>query len=466
MMVFPWRNVVLMKMFVVGLVLLIGSLLVVTNEASLVASGKEEINTNTHHQKEEEEVVGAAVVPNFTKGGIFVFLHLSKTGGTSFWALMNKLQDKKQIDFHWKRQRMTQQDITDSIASATSQNNKKAVVYLFHAEYPNPTYPTILDAAPLIDEWRTQATDWEVPFFAATTVRAPLGHALSVFNFYHVTNAEEDWNPFVGNLAPTEENFLKTFVPNRLCHLMTDDPHGIVQAPAVALREDVLEERNRLVLEQHEQKHDQGLKKGQQQQQQQPQQRLRKIPNNKDEEEETVEVLSEQSVCDITTIHNILFVTGTFDYVGVTEQCSTHSFPLFMDIIVGNPAVAGIQTKVAKNTEFVFSTHKENSRPPLKQEDLSETTRQQVALESALDQQLYQTALERLVQSQWPSYEHLSNDEAVAIAAVDALPDDEDEDDDNNNDDDGGDDNRENFSDSDKEEDGDEEDYDYDAEEL
>mmetsp|Transcript_12441 Transcript_12441/g.13643 ORF Transcript_12441/g.13643 Transcript_12441/m.13643 type:complete len:291 (+) Transcript_12441:67-939(+) len=274
MMVFPWRNVVLMKMFVLGLVLLIGSLLVVTNEASLVESGEEEFNTNTNtnrstnHQK-EEEVVGAAVVPNFTNGGIFVFLHLSKTGGTSFWALMNKLQDKKQIDFHWKRQRMTQQDITDSIASATSQKKNKAVVYLFHAEYPNPTYPTLRDAAPLIDEWRTQATDWEVPFFAATTVRAPLGHALSVFNFYHVTNAEEEWNPFVGNLAPTEENFLATFVPNRLCHLMTDDPHGIVQAPAVALREDVLEERNRLVLEQHEQKHDQGLKKGQQQQQQQ-----------------------------------------------------------------------------------------------------------------------------------------------------------------------------------------------------
>mmetsp|Transcript_38747 Transcript_38747/g.44637 ORF Transcript_38747/g.44637 Transcript_38747/m.44637 type:complete len:290 (-) Transcript_38747:788-1657(-) len=269
MMVFPWRNVVLMKMFVLGLVLLIGSLLVVTNEASLVESGEEDININTNQKKEEEVVAAAAVVPNFTEGGIFVFLHLSKTGGTSFWALMNKLQDKKQIDFHWKRQRMTQQDITDSIASATSQKKNKAVVYLFHAEYPNPTYPTLRDAAPLIDEWRTQATDWEVPFFAATTVRAPLGHALSVFNFYHVTNAEEDWNPFVGNLAPTEENFLATFVPNRLCHLMTDDPHGIVQAPAVALREDVLEERNRLVLEQHEQKHDQGLKKGQQQQQQQ-----------------------------------------------------------------------------------------------------------------------------------------------------------------------------------------------------
>jgi len=72
-----------------------------------------------------------------------------------------------------------------------------------------------------------------------------------------------------------------------------------------------------------------------------------------------------------------------------------------MEIIFGDPQLAGI-ARVAKTTDFIFDSRNMKTKKPLRMDDLSLSTKEKVALESALDEQIYQEALQRF--DHWPSY--------------------------------------------------------------
>lgn len=257
------------------------------------------------------------------------------------------------------REDMTGEDILESVW--TAKREKIPVFYNFHVEFPSTTYPTLVEAAPIINGWREYAESQGVPFFVATVLREPLGHALSFFNFFHVVVEEQPWSPFTSYLEPTEENFLKTYVPNRLCHIMHDDPHGILEAPEFALAEGVLEQIHLFM------------------------------------DEDELNRRNEPSNCDVDVVRQVLF-GGTFDYVGVTERLSTHIIPMFMKILFGDHTLAeGSEKKKDVNSMF-----DPDELPPLKKNKLSEATKEKVAKESAKDQQLYEESLDRF--AHWPQY--------------------------------------------------------------
>lgn len=309
------------------------------------------------------------VIPDFTNGGILVYFHLYKTGGSSITELVvetkadldEALQDDEEemIVFVNNREDMTNEDIEESISMVKDKG--KTVFYNFHVEFPSTMYPTLVEAAPVLDMWREAAKAQGVPFFLTTVLREPVGHALSFFNFFHVAVDEEEWSPFTGDLEPTEENFLKTYAPNRLCHLMYDDAHGILEAPDFALREGLLENLKYFM------------------------------------DEEEMDRRNEPSHCDADVVRKVLF-GGTFDYVGVTERLSTHILPMFTQIIFGDHELA----KVADKKKDITEMFEEDEMPPLKKNKLSESTKEKIAKESSKDQQLYEEARDRF--AHWPSY--------------------------------------------------------------
>jgi hypothetical protein len=313
-------------------------------------------------------------IPDFSNGGILVYFHLYKTGGTSvaeFIVETKKEQDetllfedesKYVVIYNYNNGKdLHGFDILDSFKLVKDQG--KTVFYNFDAEFPS-NCPTMVEAAPLLDSWRKAAKAEGVPFFLTTVLREPLSHALSFFNFFHVVDYEEDeedWNPFTGDLKPTEEIFLKTYIPNRLCHLMYDDVHGIFGAPNFALREGLLENTHHFM------------------------------------DEEELNRRNEPSHCDMEVVRKLLF-GGTFDYVGVTERISTHILPMLTEIVFGDHTLA----KDADKKMDITKLFTEDQMPPLKKDKLSDATREMVLRESSKDTALYEEARDRF--AHWPSY--------------------------------------------------------------
>jgi len=323
-------------------------------------------------------------LPDMSQGGILVYFHLYKTGGSSITELIVELKEEfeeedeedeeegshyeqvnseflesRRLVFVNNREDMTNEDIEWSVKFA--KDNKKPVFYNFHVEFPNTMYPTLVEAKPVLDAWRTAATAAGVPLFVATVLREPLGHALSFFNFFHVTIDEHEWSPFAGDMDATEENFVKTFVPNRLCHLMYDDAHGILEAPDEALREGLLKNLWHFMDEEELNR--------------------RNVPSN----------------CDVDKLKDILFDGTTFDYVGVTDRLSTHILPMFTKMVFGDAELARDAKPKKKASNLTDDTW-----VPLKKKDLSETTKAMVAEKSAKDQHLYEEARDRF--AHWPEY--------------------------------------------------------------
>lgn len=308
--------------------------------------------------------------PDMSNGGIFVYFHLYKTGGSSITELVAEtIQDLKEdlkegeeskTIFYNNREDMTEEDIGESVARV--KRSQRTVFYNFHVEFPSTMYPTLLEAAPVLVAWRDYAEKQGVPFFLMTVIREPLGQALSFFNFFHVAVDGLDWSPFTGDLDPTEENFLKTYVPNRMCHLMYDDPHGILEAPDFALREGLVDELHHFM------------------------------------DDDELNRRNEPSNCNVDLVRKILFESGVFDYVGVTERLSTHILPMIMQIVFGDYTLAeGAERK--KDTLEIFE---EDEVPPLRKSALSEATKEKVLKESAKDTLLYEEAVERF--AHWPKY--------------------------------------------------------------
>lgn len=302
-----------------------------------------------------------------------VFFHFYKTGGSTITEGMMMTKADLEEDFTEfedeiiyfvnNREDMTGEDILDSVHRA--KEDEMAVFYNFHVEFPETMYPTLVESAPLINAWREYAESQGVPFFAATVLREPLGHSLSFFNFFHVAidNDISEWNPFKGDLQPTEENFLKTYVPNRLCHLIYNDAHGILEAPDFALVDGLLEH----------------------------------LPEFMDEDE--LNRRNEPSHCDLEAVRKILF-GGTFDYIGVTERLSTHIVPMFMKMVFGDEKLAD-EVGTKKDATLIFEADG-HELPPLKKHALSESTKEKVLKESAKDQQLYEEARDRF--AHWPQF--------------------------------------------------------------
>ena len=166
------------------------------------------------------------------------------------------------------------------------------------------------------------------------------------------------------------------------------DAHGILKAPDEAMRE--------------------GLK--------------HKFISHKKEMMNQRHTSNDPSFCDADLVREILFEGTTFDYVGVTERMSTTILPLIAKMIFGNHKLA-MDAEQEKKIEDLFEVWNEKQEEktatvdnlsermvPLRKDDLSESTKEMIARESAKDQQLYEEARDRF--AHWPRY--LSHEDIAA----------------------------------------------------
>jgi hypothetical protein len=297
----------------------------------------------THRQKEN--------LPDFTNGGIIVFYHTYKTGGSTVGKMLHELardDATKYLHFAMLRKGVDwERDCLGSVELAT--NSKKLVLLELHIEYPAPNFPSLVEMSPLINKWRIEASRHNLGFFAFTLVREPIQHALSFFNFFHVgwkpnpLEPPDHWNPF-NRLAPSEENFVKSFVGNRQCQMLGTDPEATLAAPPDVVRDEASSFSERQELPSHDTNED---------------------PYG----------------CHIDQVYDALF--ESMDWVGTTENLQNETLPLLTKLILNEPEVG------LNRPPFKVYRDYSGGYNGLSQKDLSEQTIQHVQKETQLDQQLY-----------------------------------------------------------------------------
>jgi len=145
-------------------------------------------------------------IPNFRGGGVILYMHMAKAGGTTireFFLSSPNVIVAPRVKFS---------DILPKIklwVTGDFQKNQTLMVEIHDGL--NPSY---VDIASIIDRLRSQAHANKVPFFVFTTVREPLSHAISFYNFEHLDGGRG--GRYVTG-KPTEEDLIKILIPNMQC---------------------------------------------------------------------------------------------------------------------------------------------------------------------------------------------------------------------------------------------------------
>jgi hypothetical protein len=211
------------------------------------------------------------------KGGVVVFYHVFKTGGSTIRELLRL--KKRKVPYHRERKRLTWTLVNKSLAIAAAK--KRPYFIELHIEHPAPDFPTLTQLEFYLGKWRYLAKQRDIPFFAFTIVREPAPFAISFFNYFHRSNLNARWNPY-HELAATEDNFRESLVPNRQCVIFGCDPTGqglVVQADGD------------------------------------------RVPCN---------------TCDLERVSN--FLLEQMDWVGTVEKLQSETLPLLTNMLLGKPA--------------------------------------------------------------------------------------------------------------------------------
>lgn len=322
-------------------------------------------------------------LPNFKNGGIIVFYHIYKTGGSTVGKMLHELfqRDKlkhEQLFNHKNDSGTTSSNLSSNAAKASklfftmirkhidwerdcvtvmniAQNQKKLMMLELHVEYPAPNFPSLVELAPTIQRWRAASKDRGIDFFAFTLIREPIPHALSFFNFFHVghneyrgppTKSKHDyWNPFQP-LKSSEQNFLRSyFVGNRQCRMYDSDPEAIAGAPA-------------------------------------------DLVWNTTENQNSNDFFD---ACHFEKVHDALF--EALDWVGTTENLQFETLPLLTKLAVNDPSI-GRKNKPFKVFDKVEGIKGSLIAKGMKVADLSNKTFAKIYAQTNLDRKLYNDVVE------------------------------------------------------------------------
>lgn len=325
------------------------------------------LSTSTHPLENFPTHLDSKSLPNFNNGGIIVFYHIYKTGGSTVGKLFHQMYQRDQFKRKQHFNNVSSSSLSPSspelyftmirknldwdndclVTLDMAKKKKKLIMLELHVEYPAPHFPSLVDLAPTLHKWRKGANERGIDFFAFTLIRKPIPHALSFFNFFHVGHNDfrpppsakdhDHWNAFKP-LSSSESNFLQSyFVRNRQCRMYDSDPTATLYAT-----KDLVWKRTSKEKEQHHQQ-------------------------NKNDS------------CRFDMVHNTLF--EVLDWVGTTEQMQNLTLPLLTKIVANNPFLG------LKNEPFkVFD---KGGKKGMKVDDLSENTLTQISERTKLDQILY-----------------------------------------------------------------------------
>jgi hypothetical protein len=157
--------------------------------------------------------------PLFEDGGVVVFLHIAKTGGTS---IRKNFGNFSHIDFktlytmdQWKEA----SDTADRLLTRKVPEDERRILFLEPHGMKAMGMPTLHQ---YLRRWRRFATLHNTSFFAFTLVREPVSYAVSYFNFFNAKPCSIPRCPW--KLYPaSDENLLKTNRPDMQCMLLARD---------------------------------------------------------------------------------------------------------------------------------------------------------------------------------------------------------------------------------------------------
>ena len=116
-------------------------------------------------------------LPSLRNGGIVIFFHNPKTGGTTLRGMMKK---NPMIDFVSRQDLSSIQELDSIMNTWTSNNNNSKIHFMEIHGHP----PGFLELLPKLQQWKQQASQHNIRMFTFTMMRDPLDWLLSCFNFF------------------------------------------------------------------------------------------------------------------------------------------------------------------------------------------------------------------------------------------------------------------------------------------
>ncbi len=192
-------------------------------------------------------------LPNFENGkagGVIIFYHVAKTGGSTIRDLFLKISEDshsrfvkirvknpplsysaEEYDFRKKHEQFTS-CVPPGKDHLGMKKIDKRVMNVIRGKR---LYSTLLvevhgtaiglnNLSVYIDKWRQRSEDNGTPFFAFTLVREPVAFSLSYFQFYYLAGCDgEKWceGDHEKYRTETEENLILSTKPNRQCFFLT-----------------------------------------------------------------------------------------------------------------------------------------------------------------------------------------------------------------------------------------------------
>lgn len=160
-------------------------------------------------------------LPMFNEtGGIIVFIHIAKTGGSSIREGFRKLPNinvkriMNEAQLSGKRDKIDWYLSSNNSKSTKNGGKEKVLLLEIHGHHGEPM--AMSQVHPYIQNWKAQAVKNKKNIFVFTLFREPAAFHLSYFTFFRHPNCQELWcdRPV---LPQTEEHLIQSMVPNHQC---------------------------------------------------------------------------------------------------------------------------------------------------------------------------------------------------------------------------------------------------------
>jgi hypothetical protein len=166
-------------------------------------------------------------LPTFDEGGVVIFFHVAKTGGTSIRSIFGTRERIPTVYLETVYNATAFLNSAALVDSVLTRNTTfevgKKVLFLETHGLNAPALPFMHSH---LQRWRQMAAEHGTSFFAFTLIRDPVSYAVSYFNFFNADPCTLGFCPW-RLYSPTEGNLITTTEANNQCLLMSRDHWGI-----------------------------------------------------------------------------------------------------------------------------------------------------------------------------------------------------------------------------------------------
>jgi len=292
-------------------------------------------------KKQHEHDVDSPDYFTTAQNGVFFFIHVPKTGGTTIrdnFSNTSRFPAVTYLAVYSLKQFRAAKALLDSRLSGRHTMKTSSSNEILFVEVHGHNTPSLLDLERQLRDWKEQARANNIPFFVFTVLREPLDLAVSFFNFFHVSGDKR----FGPQMKASLVNLRRTLQWNPQCLYL-------VKGERPYFRPD--------------------------------------LSYN----------VSQQD-CD--NVAALLQDNRVLDWVGDTERLSKDTLPMLVQMIQGNQRTRGVSSdngdlsSLSLQASNVASTRQQRNEP-LSKSALDSVTVEEIRRFTRLDSELYESILRR-----------------------------------------------------------------------